>query len=217
MQKGFTLIELLIVVAIIAILAAIAVPNFLEAQVRSKVAKAKSDMRTYAIALESYHVDNNHYPVDTRQLNELHSAGLSPLASTAFYPYQMWQVQITTPIGYLSGFRGEDPFQQHTETRWPWAQTYTYRHHEWRRDNPLGGWPDHWGCWPLDNGFFWSMDSPGPAGKPDPASAGDITQFLGGYSRANNTLYDATNGTRSAGHIINTNKGIMENLPPQIR
>ncbi len=61
-RKGFTLIELLIVVAIIAILAAIAVPNFLEAQVRSKVSRAKSDMRTMATALESYIVDHNNPP-----------------------------------------------------------------------------------------------------------------------------------------------------------
>jgi prepilin-type N-terminal cleavage/methylation domain-containing protein len=59
--KGFTLIELLIVVAIIAILAAIAVPNFLEAQVRSKVSRAKTDMRTLATGLEAYYVDNNTY------------------------------------------------------------------------------------------------------------------------------------------------------------
>jgi len=59
--KGFTLIELLIVVAIIAILAAIAVPNFLEAQVRSKVSRAKSDLRTIAVGLEAYYVDNNTY------------------------------------------------------------------------------------------------------------------------------------------------------------
>ena len=67
-QGAFTLIELLIVVAIIAILAAIAVPNFLEAQTRAKVSRAKSDMRTLATALESYYVDNNNYapsaPVD---------------------------------------------------------------------------------------------------------------------------------------------------------
>lgn len=61
-DSGFTLIELLIVVAIITILAAIAVPNFLEAQIRSKVARVKADMRTVATALESYHVDNNRYP-----------------------------------------------------------------------------------------------------------------------------------------------------------
>ncbi len=60
--KGFTLIELLIVVAIIAILAAIAVPNFLEAQVRSKVARVKADQRSMATALESYFIDNNAYP-----------------------------------------------------------------------------------------------------------------------------------------------------------
>ncbi len=57
--RGFTLIELLIVVAIIAILAAIAVPNFLEAQVRSKVSRVKADMRTLATAIETYTVDNN--------------------------------------------------------------------------------------------------------------------------------------------------------------
>ncbi len=56
-QTGFTLIELLIVVAIIAILAAIAIPNFLEAQTRTKVSRVKTDMRSAAVALEAYRVD----------------------------------------------------------------------------------------------------------------------------------------------------------------
>ena len=62
-KKGFTLIELLIVVAIIAILAAIAVPNFLEAQVRAKVSRAHSDMRSLATAIEAFRVDVNEYPL----------------------------------------------------------------------------------------------------------------------------------------------------------
>lgn len=62
MKKGFTLIELLIVVAIIAILAAIAVPNFLEAQVRSKVSRVRADHRTVATGVEIYYLDNNQYP-----------------------------------------------------------------------------------------------------------------------------------------------------------
>ena len=68
-KKGFTLIELLIVVAIIAILAAIAVPNFLEAQTRAKVSRSKADIRSIAIAIEAYRLDNNKYfpPDQTRQ------------------------------------------------------------------------------------------------------------------------------------------------------
>ena len=63
--RAFTLIELLIVVAIIAILAAIAVPNFLEAQTRSKVSRSKADIRTQAIAMEAYFVDHNSYTRDS--------------------------------------------------------------------------------------------------------------------------------------------------------
>lgn len=61
MKQAFTLIELLIVVAIIAILAAIAVPNFLEAQTRAKNSAARADMRSLATAIESYFVDHNKY------------------------------------------------------------------------------------------------------------------------------------------------------------
>lgn len=60
-KKGFTLIELLIVVAIIGILAAIAVPNFLNAQTRARVAHAYSDFKAIATAQEMYRTDNNYY------------------------------------------------------------------------------------------------------------------------------------------------------------
>ena len=61
-QKGFTLIELLIVVAIIGIIAAIAIPNLLNAIDRSKQKRTMGDMRSIATAVEAYSVDNNFYP-----------------------------------------------------------------------------------------------------------------------------------------------------------
>lgn len=93
-QRGFTLIELLIVVAIIAILAAIAVPNFLEAQTRSKVSRVQADMRTINTALEAYAVDNNAYPP---------SIGRSPMEPLPRRNISgMDKRLLTTPIAYIT-------------------------------------------------------------------------------------------------------------------
>ena len=61
-RRGFTFIEILFIVAVIATLAAIAVPNFLEAQVRSKVVAQGQIAANLAMALEAYRVDHRDYP-----------------------------------------------------------------------------------------------------------------------------------------------------------
>ncbi len=61
-QKGFTLIELLIVVAIIGIIAAIAIPNLLSAIQRAKQKRAMGEVNSLATAFQSYATDTNVYP-----------------------------------------------------------------------------------------------------------------------------------------------------------
>jgi len=103
MRKGFTLIELLIVVAIISILAAIAIPNFLEAQTRAKVSRAKSDLRTVSVALETYRVDNNNYPYISDD-----DAG-EWIMPAGFPKGRSSPGGLTTPIAYLTSAL-YDPF-----------------------------------------------------------------------------------------------------------
>ncbi|MBI2973140.1 MAG: prepilin-type N-terminal cleavage/methylation domain-containing protein [Armatimonadetes bacterium] len=70
-ERGFTLIELLIVVAIIAILAAILIPNFLRARAQSQLSASKGNLKNLATSLESYFVDRGSYPTAL--------AGLTPI------------------------------------------------------------------------------------------------------------------------------------------
>src|SRR5690349_18050638 len=99
--RAFTLIELLIVVAIIAILAAIAVPNFLEAQTRAKVARVKADMRAVATANVTYKVDTGKYILSADQHTNPtgFSGGFHNWVSSRF----------TTPVAYMNSIPF-DPF-----------------------------------------------------------------------------------------------------------
>ncbi|MFH1740337.1 MAG: prepilin-type N-terminal cleavage/methylation domain-containing protein, partial [bacterium] len=105
-SKAFTLIELLIVVAIIGILAAIAVPNFLNAQVRAKIAACKGEMKTAEQALEMYRMDNN-------GVYMVRDSNLGGNDAGVFYHTYVWN-HITTPIGYLTRYP-LDPFYREGE------------------------------------------------------------------------------------------------------
>src|SRR5258708_2850716 len=66
-RGGFTLVEIMIVVAIIALLAAIAVPNFLRARKRSQATRILEDLRIIDSAIDQYAIENNKSSGDTVQ------------------------------------------------------------------------------------------------------------------------------------------------------
>ena len=200
-EEGFTLIELLIVVAIIAILAMIAVPNFLEAQTRSKVSRVKADMRSIITALEAYAVDHNEYP----HMRLGYELGMQ-YNRGAIYRC----TSLTTPVAYLTTTMIRDPFG----TQYGFSEagdrlgtddgvTIHYINIGlYRRQSNL----------PQNVGIAWGLGSLGPDYKKGPDARTGGNWNWGNYGRDNPidktdprfTLwqYDPTNGTVSSGDIL---------------
>lgn len=97
-NAGFTLIELLIVVAIIAILAAILIPNFLRARAQSQVAASKGNLKNVATALESYFVDNAAYPQAASSLQPSYTRSL-PTDPCTGVTFGMGGGYLYSPVG----------------------------------------------------------------------------------------------------------------------
>jgi len=185
-RKAFTLIELLIVVAIIAILAAIAVPNFLEAQVRAKVSRCKADLRTIRTAMEAYRVDYNQYIPDN-------------------FPGQVYDCQsyqrLTTPVAYITSVP-ESPFLE--LLRNPGGmRVFGYWY------GPAAGVLDDGA---VETGILFRITSVGPDNLSDYGFGGAFSNWP--LEIQNNTplyingLYDTTNGTKSRGDLMMTNRGL---------
>jgi prepilin-type N-terminal cleavage/methylation domain-containing protein len=200
---AFTLIELLIVVAIIAILAAIAVPNFLEAQTRSKVARVQNDLRTLATAFESYAVDHNRPPVDMVEYAMTTGAAVQ----------ERWRCYalLTTPVAYLSSFI-HDPFPAQagvSDEQGVYRDEGKFYFYVNYVKFPAGGSRETAWCEPLRaRGYLWSVYSCGPA-RVESQPWIEVMLLNPDAPESLGNVYDATNGTVSRGKIYRTNKGVL--------
>ncbi len=174
-QRAFTLIELLIVVAIIAILAAIAVPNFLEAQTRAKITRVRTDLRTLATAMETYFTDNSAYPPDY----DSGEFGVTP--NNEYMTY----ASLTTPIAYLSTIP-TDYFLEKMQESITGKPTPYFQFNGGNRANFYG------------SSIKWLMSSPGPDLR-------DNVMWGQDWRRMHEVSYDPTNGTKSSGDIGRSN------------
>jgi type IV pilus assembly protein PilA len=104
-KKGFTLIELLIVVVIIGILAAIAIPKFANTKEKAYVASMKSDLRNLITAQEAYYSDNNQsYAQSTTNLGTNYKASTGITVAIGGVTATGWQATATSGLTAITCF-----------------------------------------------------------------------------------------------------------------
>ncbi|MBN2326593.1 MAG: prepilin-type N-terminal cleavage/methylation domain-containing protein [Candidatus Omnitrophica bacterium] len=178
MQKGFTLIELLIVVAIIGILAAIAVPNFLNAQVRAKIAKVEGEFRSISTALEAYNLDRN---------------GYLPYPDWGGHTHPRYLNALSTPITYLSAPDSiYDPFRKQYIADNDGVDKPRYGYFD-PRTSPVQWFiePSSYQGVKLPGNYQYTLISIGPS----------HVQHVDGGTPTGFIVYDPTNGVSSWGNI----------------
>lgn len=182
--RAFTLIELLIVVAIIAILAAIAVPNFLEAQTRSKVSRTKADMRTLHTALEAYRLDHRDYPPHR-------------LPNGFEFGYPDRYVPLTTPVAFMTSIPAREVFYTHDIGGDGGSL-------EWVSYTNFASFPSDHALFPAVEQHRFFLRSRGPDTVNESNSVRNTYFTGGGLAAAPSFIYDPTNGTVSRGDMIRT-------------
>ena len=168
-------------------------PNFLEAQVRSKISRVRADQRTLATAIESYRVDHNLYPAFTTGV-------YGPVNTNRGFVHEL--VCLTTPVAYLASVEIVDPFNRGQDTPRPvyGHEFYSMWYSNLNLALKQGGLPRIssalWQLFSYGPDFVWSgpMDGRGYLGQ--------FRDGVGGAEVIARYEYDASNGTRSAGDLL---------------
>ncbi len=187
--KAFTLIELLIVVAIIGILAAIAVPNFLNAQMRATVTRTVADFKALHSAMEMYRLDNNSYvpDYDSQQV-----PGVS-IQNNEVLTY----AKLTSPVAYMSAIP-IDPFFASSSLRGLHPKAAPY----FQYAGPNNGMEEPRAAW-RPSRTIYTITSLGPDKE-------DQQAWSYSCDKAYLVTYNQSNGLISTGDIYMSNNGLVQ-------